>query len=110
MKTLLLLFCLVIVIGLSKSNTTKKWCCFYDQHYHNCYSGKDGCILSPAIESITNVLVGSVQIVKCSTNLECPVLMSAGFFLRGFQHGCLECQNEINEINEINKTNKTNEI
>jgi len=76
---------------LSERKEEQSWCCYYDQHYHQCYTGKAGCVLSQAIEFQEEA---ATTIVNCSPKLECHALLSAGYFLRGFRRGCPECKNK----------------
>lgn len=73
------------------------WCCYYDQHYHNCYSGNPGCTLGPAIEfMMEGSAVSATRMVKCHDKLQCPALFEAGYFLSGFRPNCPECTTETN--------------
>lgn len=97
MKGTILLFVGVVlltaaVIGREWMEQSKQqWCCYYDQHYHNCYSGKAGCVLGPAIEFSGGDPGATTLLVYCSAKLECPAQLSAGYFMRGFRQGCPEC-------------------
>jgi len=76
-----------------KTNTNQL-CCYFGQHYHQCYTGKAGCDIGGAIafaEPKNAHIFNGVQVIKCSSTNECPGLFEAGFFLRGFRYGCPEC-------------------
>lgn len=65
-------------------------CCFYRQHYHDCFSAVNhsGCVLGTANAG------GVPDTVICSRNNGCDAPMSmSGFFLTGFKWNCDECEN-----------------
>lgn len=67
-------------------------CCFYTQHYHDCFSAVNhsGCVLGTAKAG------GVSPTVICSRNNGCDLPMSmAGFFLTGFEWNCDECDGDI---------------
>ena len=90
---------IVVVVAMKKTGDylvmlkENRWCCYYDQHYHQCYTGQAGCDLGPAIEFVAETDVrSSTTVVQCSTELECPAMTTAGYFVRGFRWGCPECK------------------
>lgn len=67
-------------------------CCFYRQHYHDCFSAVNhsGCVLGTAKAG------GVPPTVICSRARGCEAPMSmAGFFLTGFEWNCDECQESV---------------
>lgn len=105
------LFVALAVCGFISQHVTegmkakqKSFCCYYDQHYHNCYDGKQGCVLGPALEFVSEDQSGvkdqdsgvteqqsSVQIIQCNAKPECPGVLNAGYFLRAWKYECPEC-------------------
>lgn len=81
-----------------RNESNAMWCCYFGQHYHNCYTGKAGCDIGSAIAFVENRRIlnigNGVQVIKCHDKLECPGLLEAGFFLRGFRQGCQECNSD----------------
>lgn len=78
----------------TKTFKAKKLCCYFGQHYHQCYTGKAGCDIGAAIGVVSHKnahIFNGPQVITCSETLECPGLLEAGFFLRGFKYDCPEC-------------------
>ena len=88
----------------------RKLCCYFGQHFHQCYTGKEGCDIGAAVAFMNpkhsegagsgvplreypHTLNGP-EYIECSTTNECPGSMEAGFFLRGFRYDCPECSGE----------------
>jgi hypothetical protein len=87
-----LLTVLSFVGRYERLTSTPQWCCYYGQHYHNCYTGKAGCDIGSAIAFQVDGDKDDAEIIQCASSLQCPGVLEAGFFLRGFRLGCPECQ------------------
>ena len=84
---------LLILIFLTLSSTfqdSKLLCCYYSEHYHNCYESikEEGCIIGPSI--FPEKLYNQPYYVVCSKE-DCPPSELGGIFLRGFKKKCPEC-------------------
>ena len=85
---------LLLLLFITLCYTKDILCCYYSEHYHNCYESinNKGCIIGPSIflESLNNK--GQPYFTLCSENMECPPTELGGVFLRGFRKNCPECK------------------
>ena len=83
---------ILIILISSLISLSSSLCCYYSEHYHNCYESvkEEGCVIGPSI--FLNNFYNQPYFVLCSYDGDCPPTEMGGVFLRGFKNNCPECK------------------